>query len=198
MRETVAGLRARTGIGYAPAPGLPGRPLGDDEPCPTLQRWPGAGALLEALTRTLDRLGPPESDTLWLCADARGPAPGGAAHFGALVVLEPLRLGPVVAGAGIFVAGNARVDPEAVVWTPAAGLAADWDAVGTIAAARALLGPAYDDERSRAVDALAAYLEELDLLARAGAPTPGRPWCELDDATRARVLAEHGVTGRWT
>jgi hypothetical protein len=198
VKECPAEFRARTGRGYAPAADLPGRALADDEPCPTLHRWPGAGALHDALARTLDRLGPPGSGELWLSEDARAIAPGGAGRFGALIVLEPLRLGVRRVGGGVWVAPNRPIEPDLVVWCPAATLDAGWDAVATPEQARALLGPGHDDARAAAVDGLAAYLEELAELRRAGAPAPATPWCELDAATRARRLAEHGVAPRWS
>jgi len=203
MRETVADYLARTGRSYRPA--AAGRALSGDEPCPTLFRWPGAGALLEALTTRLARLGPASAETLWLCDDATAPAPGGAGRFGALAILEPLALGAAPAGtlgaARVHAAENAEVAPDTVVWIPprlvAAG-SAPWDAVATAAQARQALGHQWEDERALAVAALSAYLEELADLERAGAPVPRRPWCELDAAERARVLAEHGVPGRFT
>src|SRR5262249_25792239 len=113
-----------------------------------------------------------------------------------LVVLEPVALGARAVGGGIWVAANEPV--EGAVWCPPSRLDADWDAVATIDAARALLGPGYDDERAAAVDALGAYLEELAELRRAGAPPPSTPWCELDAETRARLLAAHGVAAPWS
>jgi hypothetical protein len=197
MRESPAAFLARAGRGYRPA-AAPGRPLADDEPCPTLHRWPGAAALHEALARGLDRLGPPGSPTLWLSGDARAVAPGGAGRFGALVVIEPLRLGPRWTAPGVYAAANGAVDTDLVVWCPATRLDAGWDAVATPAEARALLGPGHDDERRAAADDLAAYLEELGELRRAGAPPPTVPWCETDADTRARTLAAAGVRPRWS
>src|SRR5262249_42063346 len=108
--------------------------------------------------------------------------------------LEPLALGVTVAGA-VYAGANRATE---AIWCPAARLDAGWDEVATLADARALLGPDADAERHAAADALAAYLEELGELRRAGAPPPLRPWCELDEVTRRGVLAEHGITGRWT
>ena len=203
MRETVTEYRGRTGRPYRPA--AAGRPLADDEPCPTLFRYPGAAALLEALSTHLSRLGPPGSDTLWLCEDASVPAPGGAAHFGALAILEPLALGAAPVGqlgaARIFAAANIDVDADRVAWIPprlvGAG-AAPWDAIAGAADAEQVIGQRWHEERAMAVQALSSYLEELELLSRSGAPPPACPWSELDDAARRRLLAAHGVTPRWT
>jgi hypothetical protein len=196
MRETLAQYRARTGRPYRPAAGGPA--LDDDAACPTLFRWPGAAALHEALTRGLARLGPPDAGTLWLCEAALAVAPGGAARFGALAVLEPLALGAAPARPGVWAADNTAVD--AVVWIPprlvAAG-AAPWDAVATADAAAAVLGPGWDDERAAAVADLSDYLEELAELRAAGAPPPARPWCETGATERAQVLAVHGVRARF-
>ena len=63
----------------------------------------------------------------------------------------------------------------------------------------ALLGPqAWEDARERAVEHLGAYLEELSVLERAGAAGPSLPWMDVPAAERRRVLAEYGVTPRWT
>jgi hypothetical protein len=199
MRETISAYRARTGKSYTPSSA--GRPLGDDESCPTLFRYPGAGALLEALSTRLARLGPPGAETLWLCEDPTVPAPGGAGRFGALAVLAPLALGAARVADGLFAAVNCDVDPEAVIWIPprlvAAG-PAPWEAVASARDAEQALGESWHEERALAVSALSSYLEELDLLSRAGAPPLPHPWCELDDETRRRMLAVHGVTPRWT
>src|SRR5262250_2955704 len=174
MRDTIARFRARTGRPYRAHSA--GSPLAPDEPCPTLFRFPGAGPLHRALTTTLARLGPPESETLWLCENATAPAPGGAGLFGALAVLEPLALGAArhgtLGGAHVYAADNVDVDPDGVVWIPPRLVA-----VG---------------------EALSTYLEELAELAASGAAPPARPWCEVDAAERARILAERGVTGRFT
>ena len=204
MRETIARYRARSGRAYRAHPA--GSPLAPDEPCPTLFRWPGAGALHQALTTILPRLGPPESETLWLCENATAPAPGGAGQFGALAVLEPLALGAarhgtLGAGAHVYTAENADVDPERVVWIPPRLVAAGadpWDEIATAAEAQQALGPGWLDERAAVVDTLSSYLEELAELAASGAAPLARPWCETDAAERARILAEHGVRGRFT
>jgi len=203
MRDTIARFRARTGRPYRAHSA--GSPLAPDEPCPTLFRFPGAGPLHRALTTTLARLGPPESETLWLCENATAPAPGGAGLFGALAVLEPLALGAArhgtLGGAHVYAADNVDVDPDGVVWIPprlvAAG-AAPWDEIATAAQAQQALGPGWLDERAAVVEALSTYLEELAELAASGAAPPARPWCEMDAAERARILAERGVTGRFT
>src|SRR5215468_2507171 len=147
MRETAARFRARRGLPYRAHPA--GSPLAPDEPCPTLFRWPGAGALHQALTTTLERLGPPDAETLWLCDSAMAPAPGGSGRFGALAVLEPLALGAarhgaLGPGAHVYVAENVEIDPEGVIWIPPrlveAG-AAPWDDVASAVQARQVLGP---------------------------------------------------------
>ena len=107
--------------------------------------------------------------------------------------------GEVRAG-GAWAAAAQPVDEEIVVWVPPALLAAGgapWDGVATRAEARAVLGPGWDAERARVLDELSAYLEEMSELARAGAPPPGRPWCEVPPAERSRILHEHGLSPRF-
>jgi hypothetical protein len=198
VKETPAAFRARAGLPYLPRV-AGARPLADDEPCPTLFRYPGPAALLEALARALPPLAAPGSEVLWLAVDPLAAAP--AARFGSLALLEPLRLSPAVVEQAFAAAARADVDEERVVWIPPSRIAAGgepWDAVATRADARALLGPGWEDERARLVDELAGYLEEMAELARAGAPAPGVPWCEIPATERARLLAEHGLRGRWT
>jgi hypothetical protein len=199
MRETPAAFASRTGAVYRPAPDLVAgaRALAPDEPCPTLFRYPGPVALHAALVRTLDSLAPPGADVLWLAAHPLEVAPRAAAAFGALVILEPLRLSPCPAGEH-YAARPALPD---FVWVPPSRVAAGgapWDGVATLAEARAVLGPGWEAERDRVSDELAAYLEEMAELRLRGAPPPPGAWCDVPAAERARLLAERGVAGRWT
>jgi hypothetical protein len=198
MRETAAGYRARTGRSYRAA--AAGRPLADDEVCPTLFRYPGAAALLEALSTRLARLGPPDEGTLWLCEDASAVCPGGVGRFGALAVLRPLELGAAALANGVFAAENRDVGGDAVVWIPPrlVTLGPDlWDDVAEASAAERVLGERWHEERAEVVRALSGYLEELEALSRAGARLPRR-WSEMTGDERRSLLAAHGVPPRWT
>ncbi len=213
MRETVASWSARTAARYTPPEALRthGRALRDDEPCPALFRYPGACGLEDELAgRTVERLGPAWSDVLWL-----GDAPGhsdarGAAHFGAIVFPEALRLHPVVSdgpwapvttegrAVTVYVAANGPVESIPRIWVPPAAFdRVDWEAVRTVADVRDSV-PDWEARRFEVAQRLSAYLEELDGLRRAGAPGPEGPWCDVDPAVRAEALERYAVTSRWS
>ncbi len=197
MRETPAEHAARTGAAYAPPAVAGARPLGEDEPCPTLFRYPGAGALHETLARGLPSLAPPGAPVIWLAEDPRVRA--AAARFGTLAVLEPLALSPARVG-DVYVAAAQPVHEDGVIWVPPSAVAAGgaaWDAIATPAAARAWLGRAWDEERARVLDELGVYLEETVALARVGIAPPPEGWSQVPPGERARILAEHGLTPRW-
>jgi hypothetical protein len=132
---------------------------------PTLFRYPGAEALMEALARRLPSLSPPGSDVIWLAEDPLGPAGPAPRRFGSLAVLDPARLSPIPQGGGVWVAKAQPVDDEVVIWIPPSRIAEGgrpWQGVTTATQARALLGPGYDDERAEVLHAICAYLEGLD------------------------------------
>jgi hypothetical protein len=213
MRETVASWSARSGARYAPPEALlaHGRPLREDEPCPTLFRYPGACGLQGLLQdRPGEVLGPSWSGVLWL-----GDAPGhtdakGAAHFGAVVFPEALRLQPVVStgpwapttadgrAVAVYVAANAAVDPASYVWIPPSSFdRVDWDAVRTPSDVRDAI-PDWEASRFQIARELSEYLEELDMMRRSGAPGPSGPWCDLPAEERRALMEQHGVRGIWT
>ena len=204
MRETVRAFRERTGIGYAPPERVRGiaRALGEDEPCPTLFRYPGPCGLREHFGLGLRRLAPPASDLLWMGEPALHADVLGARHFGTLAVLEPLRLSPCESPReGLYLAANLRFDdPEGIVWVPPSRLlhGVPWDRVRTRTEAVAWLGPRYRGERGRAMESLHAYLEEIATLERTGARGPRLPWCEVSLEQRLRTIAEHGARPCWS
>ncbi|HLA76786.1 MAG TPA: hypothetical protein VJU18_04300 [Vicinamibacteria bacterium] len=166
MRETPGEWEARTGLSYAPVPGLRfrGRVLARDEACPTLFRFPGAEALLAFLESRLAFLGVPGSPVLWLSArPIRDDLPS-VERFGSVVLLEPLRANPVLGPEpGVYLGDNLALDRLGpLVWAPPSALSSDldWDSVRTEAEARALLGGGWDGERAEAEWRLRAHLEE--------------------------------------
>lgn len=176
------------------------RPLAPDEPCPTLFRYPGPCGLIDALNGLLGRLGRTPGGELWMAEQSFHEDVAGAALFGTLAVLQPLRHAPCeTERPGIYIGVNGRCDGATFVWLPPSELHAplEWDALSTAEQAEEALGP-HDDEREHVRDRLAAYLEELDALAATGAPRPERPWCELPLGERQRRLEERGVTGRFS
>jgi hypothetical protein len=214
MKETVAGFEARTGGRYDPSPWLRGvgRFLDAGEAVPTLFRYPGPCGLREVFGGSLLWLARPEQDAIWLADAALHADVRGAGHFGTLVVLEPMKLFPCPAPAwsvarvdrdgacGVYVAANRPLDdPEAVVWVPPSrvGLDLPWDEVATPADVLALC-PGHAEEMRATADRLAAYLEELSAMERAGAPGPAIPWCDLPAGERKRRMDEAGVKARWS
>jgi hypothetical protein len=165
MKDTRGRWEARTGLRYAPGPGLlaRGRALARDEACPTLFRFPGAEALLAFFGRRLPTLGAPGSPVVWLSARPLGDELPSVARFGSLVLLEPLRAHPVATEEpGVYLGQNLALEELGpVVWAPPSALARalDWDTVGTEAEAQALFGPGWEDERREAEVRLRRHLE---------------------------------------
>lgn len=202
MRETVAGFEARTGRSYQPPGWLHprARPLRSDEACPTLFRYPGPCGLIDHLRGLLRHLGPVPGGDLWASEQPLHADVAGAALFGTLAVLQPLRHAPgLTERAGIYVGVNAPLHEDEVAWLPPSKLQAllPWDTLATAEQVAAQLGDVAD-ERARVAEQLAAYVEEMDALAAAGVPPVGRPWCEVPAGERRRLLADHGLSGRWT
>lgn len=208
MKETVAGYERRTGRGYEPTPllRLLGAPLGPREPCPTLFRFPGPEGVRDHFGSWLRRLAPPERSHVWLTGRPTGAYAPVVDAFGTLAVLQPLRLTPCRSHCfqhtrDNWVALNRELeDAEALVWVPPSQTRRPlpWDRLRGSAQARRAMGPGYDDERERVQERLAAYLEELSELRRAGAPGPSRHWCEVPAAARRRLLRRYGLRPRWT
>jgi hypothetical protein len=179
-----------------------GRPLRSDACCPTLFRYPGPCGLQALFGGGRFELGRPGGPLLFLAARPLHADVRGASHFGTIALLEPLRAAPVrTHRRGIHVGLN-RPLPElgGLVWVPPTALRAElaWDRVRTTAQARRLFGRGFADERARVVHRLHAYLEELSLLERAGAPPPPRPWCELPRRERALRLSQAGARPTWS
>jgi len=205
VRERVSAFERRGGGRYQPSDALRvlARPLAPGEACPTLFRHPGPEGLSSFLRGRLTRLGPPESPWLWLADAPPRTSRRAARAFGVVAVLEPLRLSPcrLPRRRGHYLAANRELGAEdALVWVPPSAVAADlgWDRIRTAEQAVRRFGRGYANERDATLDALAAYLEELSALARAGAPAPFGPWCGVARGERRRLLAAHGVEARWT
>ena len=202
MKETALRYAARTGGAYAPPAALLelARPLRPREACPTLFRYPGPLGLREALLGARFRPAPPSARWVWL-ASSPGLTGSAARRFGLVAFLEPLRLDPCATPEkGLYRGVNRAVPPESVVWAPPSVLRLHlpWDRIRTADDARGRIGPAYDAERRRVAEALAAYVEELSALERAGVPAPRAPWHDVDAAERRRLLARCGIAPLWT
>jgi hypothetical protein len=203
----VAAFERRTGLRYAPPAWLLtlGDALTPSESCPTLFRFPGPEGLQAYFQDRLRLLSPPGRRHLWLTSRPTGAYPRPVDLFGTLAVLQPLRLSPCRSHCFThtrdnWVALDRAVDPDQVAWIPPSRARAPLalDRVRTRAEAVRRLGAGYRDERSRVDDRLAAYLEELQELRRAGAPGPKRHWCAVPAADRRALLARYGVKSRWT
>ncbi len=171
-----------------------------DRRIPTLFRHPGAEALQALLEGRLRRLAPVESPVLWLHERPAAARPGASRAFGVVAVLEPARLSPRRVGRGVWQAANrpTRLAGE-TLWAPPSALQRPlaWNRLKTAEAARRRFGRGYEEERLQVLESLAAYLEELSLLARSGVSL-ATPWCEQSRAQRRRILARHAIPGRWT
>ena len=164
----------------------------------TLYRYPGPFALAETLMRAAPPLAP--GKWIWLSDDPLLPLPGPVRRFGSLAVLAAERLGLESVDEHTFVAAAQPVDEAQLVWLPPSQLEVGRQLLAgarTREEASRLLGPT-DDERADVLEELGAYLEELTALEGAGARPPGRAWCEVAAEERRRLLAEHGISGRWS
>lgn len=204
MKESVAVFERRTGVTYSPPALLRslGRPLRPRESCPTLFRYPGPEGVQALLRGGLRRLAPPGTDWVWLSRSPTGAQAHAVGLFGAVAVLEPLRLSPCVASErGAYLGANRELsDHESLVWVPPSRARArlPWDRIRTPDEAVRRLGPGYDAEKAAVGERLAAYLEELSALRRAGAPDPSRPWCAVGSRRRRALLDRYGVRATWT
>jgi hypothetical protein len=200
MQESPRSFTARTSIAYAPPAHVTflARPLGADEPCPTLFRYPGPCGLADWFAGTMTRLGPGE--LLWLADRPLWRDALGAGYFGTLAVLQPLRFHAAAHGPMVYVGENAALDPAHIVWLPpsALGRRVPWAALADAAAARPHLPADRAGERHRAIESLSRYLEELEGMRRSGAPGPGIPWCQIAAGERLRRLAAAGVAPVWS
>lgn len=202
MRETVRAFEKRRRQSYQPPAWLLGlgRPLARSDTCPTLFRYPGPCGLRDYFEGALERLGPPGRE-LWLAEVPLHDAVPGAARFGTLAVLEPLRFSPCRSERpGIYVGVNRKARGVPLVWVPPSALRARiaWDAARTADDGGRALGPGAATERNRVERRLRAYVAEMAALERAGAQALERPWCEIPAAQRRRLLRRHGITPRWT
>ena len=204
MKETVQGFGKRTGQAYGPPAGLLrlARPLGPREACPTLFRYPGPLGLRDLLSGGGFRPAPPPARWVWLAATPGLVGRSGARRFGLVAFLEPLRLAPCATRRkGLYLGVNRSPrEPEGLVWVPPSALRRrlPWDRIRTADETRKRIGPVYDEERLRVIDALAAYVEELSALDRAGAPAPAGAWLDVSPAERRRLLSDFGIAPRWS
>jgi hypothetical protein len=207
VKETVAAFRARTGLPYDPPQSLTpiAKPLGENDACPTLFRFPGPCGMLDHFLGTMERIAPVPDGELWAAAAPKNGEAAGAIHFGTFALLEPLRFAMCATrDAGIYVGVNRPVeDPSRAVWIPPSKLVAPipWDTVRDADEARAHLGSAADREGREARDvmeALTLYLDELTSVAKAGVPDPAIRWCDRPPELRRRTLDEFGIPARWT
>lgn len=205
--ERVSAFERRTGERYAPPAWLLklGDALSPRESCPTLYRFPGPEGLQAYFQDRLRLLSPPGRRHLWLTSRPTGAYPRPVALFGTLAVLQPLRLSPCRTHCFThtrdnWVALDRALDPDEVVWVPPSRVRAPdgLEHARGASQARRLFGAGYAGERARIEERLAAYLEELGELRRAGAPGPRRHWCAVPERVRQRLLVRHGVAPRWT
>ena len=201
MKETVAEFTRRTGITYEPPEFVTkqARALGSDEALPTLFRFPGPCGLIEEFLQGVERLGPAPGGELWAADAPVNSEARGAAHFGTIALLQPLRFHFARQQPGIFVGVNLPIPREELIWIPPSRVQArlPWDSIATAADAAALLGST-DRERDDVLAALSEYREELEAVARAKIDRPDVRWCDRPAEERARLLAEHGVPSPWT
>ena len=227
MRETVAEFERRTGLRYAPpesvtkiaqlgASGKLGRVLSPDDAAPTLFRFPGPCGLLEHFLDGLidersesERRASPKGERaiklapvpeLWAADRAVNSEARGAAAFGTLVLLQPLRHDMVeTKDAGIWVGVNRAVDPDTIVWLPPSlvDAAIPWDRIAHAEEAREALGPT-DREREDVLASLSRYVEELLAVTKAAIGDPQVRWCDRPAEERQKLLQSHGVAPHWT
>jgi hypothetical protein len=207
VKETVTAFCRRTGGRYAPprALRLLGEPLGPREPCPTLYRFPGPEGLQAHFQGRLRRLAPPGLGHVWLTSRPTGAYPRPVELFGTLAVLEPLRLHACRTHCFTHTRDNwigldRPLEAEGIVWLPPSLVrrGINLDRVRTAREACRRFGKEHDEERRRVEERLAAYIEELSELRRAGVAGPERHWCSVPLGERRALLRRHGIAGRWT
>jgi hypothetical protein len=207
VKESVTAFERRTGARYAPPRPLRilGDPLRPRESCPTLFRFPGPEGLQAHFQGRLYRLAPPGLGHVWMTSRPTGAYPRPVELFGTLAVLEPLRLHACRTHCFTHTRDNwvgleRPVGADGVAWLPPSLVrrAVNLDRVCSAREARRRFGKRYEEERSAVEERLAAYLEELQELRRAGAPGPARHWCAVPARERRATLLSHGLTPRWT
>jgi len=204
VKETPARFEKRTGSRYAPPAWLraEARPLGPREACPTLFRYPGPEGLHALLSGGLARLAPGAADAVWLAAVPGHERMRPARLFGAAALLEPLRLAPCATRRrGVYLGVNRSLRRAVpIAWVPPSAIRSriPWDRIRRVEEAERRYGRGYPDERARALEALGAYLEEIDALERFGALPSDRAWLAVGRRERLARLADAGLTPRWT
>lgn len=199
MRETVADFTRSTGIAYDPPEFVTrqARALGPNDALPTLFRFPGPCGLVEEFLQGIETLAP--AAELWAADRPVNSEARGVTHFGTIALLRPLRFSFAAERPGIWVGKNAPIPRDELVWIPPSAVHAPipWDSIATAEQAGAQLGDT-THEREVILAALSLYREELDAVAAAGLPGREIRWCDRPDEERARLLAEAGLTPRWT
>lgn len=203
MRETVQAFKKRTGGEYAPPTWLTERyrPLKPRDALPTLFRYPGPCGLREHFHSSLARLGPPDQSTLWMAEKLLWSDTQGAAHFGTVALLQPLKFAACKSPRkGVFVGVNEEVDAELIAWVPPSFLEKrlPWDKLQSAREVASELGPRAEAERALVIRQLNAYLEELSMLEQSGATPTHKPWCEVPKKARLKLMAEFGIKPRWS
>lgn len=197
MKESPARFEARTGEAWRPI--AQGTPPGQREAVPTLFRYPGPQGLAEMLQGRLQRLAPPDAPFVWLAEAAKADNAKSVGLFGVVAVLQPLRLGVTRDGKHWLGENRPVGESDALVWLPPVAVKAglNLDRVADPEQAERKVKD-YAGEKARVTDLLGAYLEELGALQNAGAKEPEKPWCALPAAARRKLLAKHGLRGRFT
>lgn len=197
MKESPARFEARTGKAWRPI--AQGTPPAVREAVPTLYRYPGPQGLAEMLQGRLERLAPLDVPFVWLAEGAKADNAKSVGLFGVVAVLQPLRLGVTRDGKHWLGENRPVADSDALVWLPPVAIKAGLNLDRVAEPEQAMRKVKnYADEKVRVTDQLGAYLEELGALHNAGAKPPDEPWCVLPVAARKKLLAKHGLRGRFT
>lgn len=209
MKERVDTYNARSGQAYRPAPWIKvlGRPLGEDEACPTLFRYPCPAGLRDFQQGQLRRLaGGGYSNRVFLSSSVDGIDVPGREHFGCLVILTPLAYGPVRLDdpqrPHHWLAENRVITEDmGITWVPPAVSDAigSWDELVTVDDVIETVGAGFLDEAKRETwDGLSRYIEELSAMAASGAEGSRGPWCGVKADERRALLERYGVRPLWT
>lgn len=205
MRESVEAYERRTGASYRPPPALRsiGEPLGREDDCPTLYRYPGPVGLKDYFLGTTRTLAPQGATWTWFAEFPEAAGTSAVDEFGMVAVLEPMRLQPCATEeSGVFVAEASLPAESGHLWVPPDHLAdrgeVPWDALMAREAAVDAIGDVYDERREVVGRKLDAYLEELSALAGAGVDEPDAPWCDVPDEERRQIVESADIQAPWT